>query len=53
MTAASWLQEYLDQSDESVARATGELERIAAIQLDQDLPDISGSLTALTSVRPL
>jgi len=52
-TAAAWLREYLDQNDESVARAVGELERIAAIRLDQDLPDISGSLSALTAVRRL
>jgi len=50
-TAASWLLEYLDDSDAAVTDSAEELRRIAAIQLDLDLPDISASLTALEAVR--
>lgn len=50
-TAALWLEEYLDSSDAEVTETAAELRRISAIQLDLDLPDISGSLTALQALR--
>ena len=50
-TAAGWLLEYLDPEDTRVQRAVGELKEIATITLDEELPDISGSLTALQGVR--
>jgi uroporphyrin-3 C-methyltransferase len=50
-TAALWLEEYLDGSDEEVSQTAAELRRISTIVLDQDLPDISGSLSALQAVR--
>ena len=50
-TVAGWLLEYLDPEDSRVRRAVAELEEIGAISLDQELPDISGSLAALQAVR--
>jgi len=50
-SAADWLAEYLDPEDPQVIRMTDKLRNIAATTLDEPLPDISGSLTALTRVR--
>jgi uroporphyrin-3 C-methyltransferase len=50
-TAADWLDEYLDTNEASVRRAIAELSDLARINLDQELPDISGSLTTLQSAR--
>lgn len=50
-TAAQWLEEYLDSSDQEVSRTAAELRRIGETVLDLDLPDISGSLSALQAVR--
>jgi uroporphyrin-3 C-methyltransferase len=47
-TALEWLVTYLD--DEQQRWSVGELEALAAIELDQPLPDISGSLVALQSL---
>jgi uroporphyrin-3 C-methyltransferase len=46
-TARDWLGEYLDPDNLEVAQVVGELESLLEIQLDQQLPDVSGSLTAL------
>jgi uroporphyrin-3 C-methyltransferase len=50
-TARDWLGEYLDSDDHAVAQVVAELDSLLEIQLDQQLPDISGSLTALLQVR--
>jgi len=50
-TAADWLEEYLDTGEASVRRAIGELSDLAKINLNQELPDIAGSLTTLQSAR--
>lgn len=50
-TAADWLTQYLDASDSRVADVVAQLQRIAEIQLNVNLPDISASLTALQALR--
>jgi len=50
-TAADWLTEYLDVSDTQVRGAVDDLREVAQIQLDVDMPDISGSLSALQALR--
>lgn len=50
-SAADWLSEYLDANDSEVLELSEQLRRIAAIQLNVDLPDVSGSLTALQALR--
>lgn len=49
--AAGWLLEYLDGEDPKVAHMADELNRIASTTLNEALPDISGSLSALDAVR--
>jgi len=49
--AAGWLREYLDTEDPQVAHMADELARIASTTLNEKLPDISGSLSALDAVR--
>ncbi len=46
-TAAEWMAAYLDTEDRGISRAIDELNVLSAIELDQPLPDISGSLMAL------
>jgi len=46
-TAADWIATYLDGDDPDIARVLEELSTMSAVALDQPLPDISGSLTAL------
>lgn len=50
-TARDWLGEYLESDSPEVQRVVAELDSLLGIQLDQHLPDISGSLTALLDVR--
>ncbi len=52
-TAAGWLLEFLDADDSRVQASAADLREVAAVKLDADLPDISGSLTALQAVRGL
>jgi uroporphyrin-3 C-methyltransferase len=49
--AAGWLREYLDAEDPRVSDMADELNRMASITLNEKLPDISGSLSALDAVR--
>jgi len=45
--AAEWLTRYYDETDPNVRAALAELQRLAALKLAPELPDISGSLTLL------
>ncbi|MEM7218243.1 MAG: uroporphyrinogen-III C-methyltransferase [Pseudomonadota bacterium] len=49
-SAADWVSRYLDTEVEAVAETSRQLESLLTVQLEQDLPDISGSLRALQSV---
>ena len=49
-TAADWVATYLDLDEPGVQRSLEELSLLSEIELDQPLPDISGSLTALQSL---
>lgn len=49
-TAADWMARYLDMDNPGVLRSLEELESLAAVKLEQPLPDISGSLSALKSL---
>jgi uroporphyrin-3 C-methyltransferase len=46
-TAAGWIASYLDVDSPGVARSLEELDVLSTVVLDQPLPDISGSLSAL------
>ena len=46
-TSIEWIDEYLDADDHAVQQAVAELSSLAEIKLNQQLPDISGSLTTL------
>jgi uroporphyrin-3 C-methyltransferase len=50
-TAQDWLGEFLDSDSLEVQRVVAELDSLRGVQLDQQLPDISGSLAALQKVR--
>lgn len=50
-TAADWLMEYIDTDAEAVMRVVNELKLLTGVKLDQELPDISGSLAALQAAR--
>lgn len=50
-SAAQWLGAYLDTTDESIARSMAELTALAAIDLNQELPDISTALISLQSIQ--
>lgn len=45
--AADWLDQYYQRGDPAVAAARRELQRLAGLQLQPPLPDISGSLSLL------
>jgi len=49
-TAADWVSEYLDQDEPGVQRTLEELDALSHVVLDQPLPDISGSLSALKAL---
>jgi uroporphyrin-3 C-methyltransferase len=50
-TARDWLIEFLDSDNPQVQQVVSELDELLTVQLDQQLPDISGSLAALLDVR--
>lgn len=50
-TARDWLSEYLDGDNPQVLQVIAELDSLLGIGLEQQLPDISGSLSALVEVR--
>lgn len=49
-TALDWIEAYLDTSERPAQRLIRELEALTEVQLEQPLPDISGSLNALQDV---
>jgi uroporphyrin-3 C-methyltransferase len=49
-TAADWIADYLDPESPGVQRALEELALLSTVVLDQPLPDISGSLSALKAL---
>jgi uroporphyrin-3 C-methyltransferase len=49
-TAADWISSYLDLESPGVARSLEELEALSNVILDQPLPDVSGSLSALKAL---
>ena len=50
-SAQDWLREYLDEQDPVVQEIVKEVDELLTVQLDQALPDVSGSLAALLAVR--
>lgn len=48
--AIAWLDDYLDDESAAVIEVRGELQSLQALQLNRELPDISGSLTNLRSL---
>ena len=50
-SAQDWLREYLDEQDPVVEELVKEVDELLTVQLDQALPDVSGSLAALLAVR--
>ena len=49
-TAADWIASYLEDEDPGIQRVIEELDAMSTVELDQSLPDISGSLAALKSM---
>ncbi len=49
-SAADWISSYLELESPGVVRSLEELEALSNVTLDQPLPDISGSLSALKSL---
>jgi len=49
-SAQEWLHEYLDAEAPVVQELVAEIEALLEVQLDQALPDVSGSLSALLAV---
>ncbi len=49
-TAADWISSYLELESPGVARSLAELEALSNVVLDQPLPDVSGSLSALKAL---
>lgn len=50
-SAHDWILEFLDPADAGVRQVADDLEALSALELEQELPDISGSLTALLELR--
>ncbi len=48
--ALAWLNDYLDSESPAVIEVRAELQSLLALQLNRELPDISGSLTNLRSL---
>lgn len=49
-TAADWISSYFDVERPGIARSLAELEALSNVKLDEPLPDISGSLSALQAL---
>ena len=49
-TTADWISTYLDLESPGVVRSLEELEALSTVILDQPLPDVSGSLSALKAL---
>jgi uroporphyrin-3 C-methyltransferase len=50
-SAREWILEFLDPDDPGVQQVAEELDALSALKLERDLPDVSGSLTALLELR--
>ncbi len=50
-TAIEWMEAYLDVENQGIKHAIEELNSLSAIELEQPLPDISGSLSTLNSLE--
>lgn len=50
-SAQEWLMEYLDETHPLVEDVVAEIDALLEVQLDQALPDVSGSLSALLAAR--
>ncbi len=49
-TAADWMEDYLDAQHPAVEQAQQQIEELLRVELEQPLPDISGSLSALNAI---
>lgn len=49
-SALRWLDDYLDEDSPAVVEVRAELQSLATLDLERELPDISGSLTNLRSL---
>jgi uroporphyrin-3 C-methyltransferase len=49
--ARGWILELLDADDEGVQQVAEELDALSTLKLERELPDVSGSLTALLELR--
>ena len=52
-TAREWLDEYVDPEHAATQRIAKDLDRLASLDIEQPLPDISGSLARLLELRSL
>lgn len=50
-SAQEWLMEYLDATHPLVEELVAEIDALIGVQLDQALPDVSGSLSAMLAAR--
>ncbi len=50
-SAREWILEFLDPDDPGVRQAAEELDALSALKLERELPNVSGSLTALLELR--
>lgn len=50
-TAIDWMEAYLDSENQGIQHAIEEMNSLSAIELEQPLPDISGSLSTLNSLE--
>lgn len=49
--AQNWLRQYYDEKDKAVKDALATLQQLSASQLQVDVPDITGSLNAVHSIK--
>ena len=52
-TAREWLDEYVDPEHAATQRMAQDLDRLASLDIEQPLPDISGSLARLLELQRL
>ena len=52
-TAREWLDEYVDPEHAATQRIAQDLDRLASLDIEQPLPDISGSLARLLELQSL
>jgi len=49
--SATWLADYFDPRDSQVIEVLAQINQLKAVSLEKDLPNISGSYSALQSIR--